>query len=393
MVIGGALVLLWKHHRDAIEKERRTELQAAEQKYRRLIETTDTGYVILDDRGRVTDANREYVRLTGRTRLEDILGHSVLEWTAPEHHEHNATAFRLCLDQGYVRNLEIDYLGPQGKVTPVEVNATVLMNGEALSILSLCRDITERKRVEAALELANRTLAEKYEQLKKIDTIKDGLLRDVTHELKTPVAKQAMQIELLRSSLGADCTARAGRIIDVMEESVKRQERVIKNLLDLSRLEEGGRRREIRPVRPDSILDAVLQEYRSHLEETGMDVSLIIPPLFVNGDEELLWHIFSNLVNNAIKFRKREGGGRLEISAAPEGVMTVLRFRDHGIGLGPEELAHAFERFYQAAPSAEGCGVGLAICRMMVTEMGGSITLESEGRGQGATAAVSLPSA
>jgi PAS domain S-box-containing protein len=127
-------------------------LQLAERKYRSLVEATDTGYVIIDNQGRVLDANQEYLRLTGRTRLEDILGHSVLEWTAPYDHARNGAEVRKCAEQGSVRNLVIDYCGPDGTIRSIEINATVTGTGEELSILSLCRDITERGQIEKKLK-------------------------------------------------------------------------------------------------------------------------------------------------------------------------------------------------------------------------------------------------
>ena len=126
-------------------------LQESEEKYRRLIETTGTGYVILDDRGRVIDANREYAELTGRQEVEEVIGHNVLEWTAPHDLERNAAEVRKCIEQGFVRNLEIDYLTPSGQVIPIEINATVLRTSDAFRILTLCRDITERRRTDQAL--------------------------------------------------------------------------------------------------------------------------------------------------------------------------------------------------------------------------------------------------
>ncbi|MBI5583369.1 MAG: PAS domain S-box protein [Deltaproteobacteria bacterium] len=137
----------------AVADPKRVELvlRESEEKYRRLIETTGTGYVILDDRGRVTDANQEYVRLTGRPELEAVIGHSVLEWTAPHDLERNTAEVQKCLEQGMVRNLEIDYLTPTGLIIPVEINATVLRTSDSLRILTLCRDISERKRAEVSL--------------------------------------------------------------------------------------------------------------------------------------------------------------------------------------------------------------------------------------------------
>ncbi len=127
------------------------ELQDVEEKYRALVETTDTGYVILDDQGRVLDANPEYLRLTGRKTLEDILGCSVVEWTSAHDQVRNGEEVRKCLETGRVRDLEIDYVSPEGKTTPVEINATVVCTSEGLRILTLCKDITERRRTEAAL--------------------------------------------------------------------------------------------------------------------------------------------------------------------------------------------------------------------------------------------------
>jgi PAS domain S-box-containing protein len=121
------------------------------EKYARLIETTDTGYVILDTAGRVTDANQEYVRLTGRQHVNEILGKSVVEWTAEYDRERNAAEVQRCLATGAVRGLEIDYVQPDGQIVPLEVNATVLRTADKTAILTICRGIAERRQAEDAL--------------------------------------------------------------------------------------------------------------------------------------------------------------------------------------------------------------------------------------------------
>ena len=120
------------------------------EKYRFLIEATNTGYVILDERGRVLDANREYVRMTGRGKLEDILGKPVADWTASYDLDRNAVEVRKCMETGTVRNLVIDYAAPDGTFMPIEINATVLP-GPPARIFTVCRDITERRRAEKEL--------------------------------------------------------------------------------------------------------------------------------------------------------------------------------------------------------------------------------------------------
>ena len=107
--------------------ERKLEImRESEEKYKALIETTGTGYVIMDSEGKVLGANQEYVRLTGHGSLAEIIGKSVMEWTAAHDRERNAAEIRKCLQQGFVRNLEIDYVKQAGQVTPVEINATVV---------------------------------------------------------------------------------------------------------------------------------------------------------------------------------------------------------------------------------------------------------------------------
>ena len=141
----------------------------SEEQYQSLIETTGTGYVILDKEGRVITANREYLRLTGRSNLAEIKGRSVIDWTASHDFERNAQEIEQIYRKGYVRNLEIDYQKPDGTIQPIEINASVIQSGSEQIILTLCRDITERRHTEYAL----RESEEKYRTL--IDRANDGI--------------------------------------------------------------------------------------------------------------------------------------------------------------------------------------------------------------------------
>ncbi|HSD57644.1 MAG TPA: PAS domain S-box protein [Methanotrichaceae archaeon] len=123
----------------------------SEEKYRTLIETTNTGYLVLDLQGRVVDANSEYVKLSGYNSLEEISGRYIKEWTAPYDLERNLEELRRCAILGSVRDLVIDYVGRDGIVTPVEINATVVATDEGPRIISLCRDITDRRRKDKLL--------------------------------------------------------------------------------------------------------------------------------------------------------------------------------------------------------------------------------------------------
>ncbi len=135
---------------DRLREEMR-ELRDSAEMHRILIDTTNTGYVILDEIGRVLDANAEYVKLTGHERLDQILGRRVTEWTCAEDRDRNDKEVGRCIESGQVRNLEIDYCGPDGKRRPIEINATVRTTATGRTIFTICRDITTRKWTEEAL--------------------------------------------------------------------------------------------------------------------------------------------------------------------------------------------------------------------------------------------------
>ena len=148
----GRVTCVASFSRDITEQKRaEVALRESEQTYRALIETTGTGYLILDMQGLVVDANTEYVRLSGHQTLPEILGRNVVEWTAAYDQQRNSAEVAHCLKNGAVRNLEVDYSGPNGCTVPVEVNATVVQTHKGTRVLSLCRDISERKKAEQHL--------------------------------------------------------------------------------------------------------------------------------------------------------------------------------------------------------------------------------------------------
>jgi PAS domain S-box-containing protein len=143
-------------------------LQESEAQFRTLIETTGTGFVILDEQGRVLDANTEYVHMTGRAGPEEIRGRLVTEWTATHDRERNNRSIRECREKGYLRNFEIDYADSSGRIIPVEINATVVTSKGSVRIFSLCRDISSRRNAERALRQSEDlygTLAEAAQDL------------------------------------------------------------------------------------------------------------------------------------------------------------------------------------------------------------------------------------
>lgn len=133
-----------------------SEIERSEAFYRTLVETTDTGYVVLDLGGRVMDANQEYLRLTGHRSISSVVGHRMEEWVAPSDRELLNMELVRCRRRGWIRMLEVNYLHPDGRLLPVEINASVVDADEGRRMIALCRDCSRRREVEAALRESER---------------------------------------------------------------------------------------------------------------------------------------------------------------------------------------------------------------------------------------------
>jgi PAS domain S-box-containing protein len=316
-----------------------------------------------------------------------FLGLTVEEVMPREIAERSMLHLRRALETGEVQIFEYRLSRDDGDR---DFEIRVIASGED-EVIALAREITSRKRAESALEKAKDDLERQNRDLLKLDRMKEALISDVSHELKTPVAKQAMQVEILRKALREfNLAGKVEDIFRVMESGISRQQNVIRNILVMSRLESGGRKDKVEEFPLDGLVKEVLDDYRHTTDALGIETETDLKEVTVAADREILWHVFSNLVNNAVKYR-REGRPHISVGMEIAGDRVRVRITDNGIGLTEKERSMAFERFYQASGSAEGIGLGLSISTNIVERFGGSLQLESEGRGRGATATVSLP--
>jgi PAS domain S-box-containing protein len=168
-------------------------LRESEEKYRALIETTGTGYKIMDREGVLIDANLEYARLSGHDTIQEIKGRRVAEWTAPYDREKHAEALKQIVREGFTRSLEIDYVNSSGRTTPVEVNASLIQTANGPLILSICRDITERRKAEAELQDA-------YEGLEVKVAERTNELGATNEQLRAEIEERKEIEEALRES-------------------------------------------------------------------------------------------------------------------------------------------------------------------------------------------------
>jgi signal transduction histidine kinase len=225
-----------------------------------------------------------------------------------------------------------------------------------------------------------------------LDRFKDEMFSIASHDLKTPATVIKAQAQWLKRRLNAGEAAR-----DDMEEGLvmiadqaDRLSKLLNLLLDLSRIEAGHLELDLAPVDLRSILVSMARALQA---TTDSHVIVVHAPVGIIGhwDQRRIEEVVQNLITNAVKYSPV--GGRVEVRLTANENSATVTVTDPGVGIAPEDAAHVFERFYRghADRRLEGSGLGLYICRAIVSAHGGQIWAESNGIGQGSTFAFSLP--
>ena len=252
--------------------------------------------------------------------------------------------------------------------------------------------------VRARLERSAALEALREEQ---VQDIKRTILRTLNHELRTPLTYLAGYAELLKE-LGPELSAEKIRLsVDGILAGSQRLVQLVEDLVLLVDLQTGAARatfeRERRRIEDlPTLLHSIVERDRPRAESRRVrlaaEVSGLLPA--VTGQSDLLLNAVSRLVDNAIKFSKKEGG-EVRLCARAGGRGVVVEVTDEGIGMPAEELERIAEMFYQidrATLEQRGSGVGLTIVSGIVTLHGGELAVESE-LGKGSTARLDLPTA
>ncbi len=230
---------------------------------------------------------------------------------------------------------------------------------------------------------------EAQEALKEADRRKDEFLATLAHELRNPLAPIRNALHLLRRRPVDDATARSAQ--DMMDRQVSHMVRLIDDLLDVNRITQGKLELRREPVELAKVLEQALETSRPHIAQQ-LTIALPSEPVRLDGDPVRLAQVLSNLRNNAAKFTPKTG--RIDVSASLEGATAVIRVRDNGLGIAPEQLRNLFRMFSQVGPTLDakgGLGIGLSLARSLVELHGGGIEARSEGPGKGSEFIVRLP--
>jgi PAS domain S-box-containing protein len=265
--------------------------------------------------------------------------------------------------------------------------------GKPSRLISTSRDITERREAEDERErlLENEKAARKEAEI--ANRMRDEFLATVSHELRAPLNSILGWGRLMeKGNLDEATTAKA---VSTIVRNAESQNRLIEDLLDVSRIISGKLRLEVMTINPINVVESALETVRPAAEAKGitLEVKENVEVSHISGDPNRLQQVIWNLLSNAIKFTPSDGTVRLEIERTDN--FVEIKVKDTGVGIKEEFLPHVFDRFRQADASSirkfGGLGLGLAIVRHITEMHGGTVHVFSEGENRGSTFVVRLP--
>jgi signal transduction histidine kinase len=335
---------------------RLTALEEDDQLMIALLESLEEGVLALDERGAVVRIN-ERARILLNVSAPLPFGRELLP---------REFAIRAAIDQALA-----------GDSTP---SAEVALLERTVAVTS--RPLPTAGAVVTLLDLT---------VLRRLETVRRDFVANVSHELKTPLtAVSGFAETLLDDSIPAD---QRRRFVETIRENASRMQRIVDDLLDLSRIESGGWRPKVAPVDVRSVVAAVFAEAGPRASAKGLHLVADIPPdaTRAHADPTAFRQVLTNLVENAVQYTKA-GGVTVQSRAYGAGIRVDVI--DTGVGIAPEHLARIFERFYRvdAGRSREqgGTGLGLAIVRHLMDAHGGRVEAASV-LGGGTTITVYFP--
>lgn len=233
----------------------------------------------------------------------------------------------------------------------------------------------------------------------RLEKVRADFVANVSHEIRTPLSMMQGYSEALLDGM-AGSPEETEELIQVIHDESLRMGRLVKDLLDLTRMEAGHVDIDRSPVQVDELVERVHRKFAVRSKERGLALECRItgaPLLLPAADEDRLEQVLTNLLDNA--FRHTPGGKHIYMHAGrtadEQGASIIIRIRDEGVGIPSEDLPYIFERFYKADKARvrgeeSGTGLGLAIVRNIVEAHHGTITAESV-IGQGSEFTITLP--
>ena len=349
---------------------------------RRLIEASIDPLVTFDQKGIILDVNKATIRATGRNR-EELIGTRFADYFTDPERAHKVAM--LVFEAGEVRDYELVIKAKDGTETVVAYNASLYRNrtGQVVGAYAYARDITDLKRFEAEVRRERDKVKEGMQKLKETQ---DKLIRSerfaaigeaaayLSHEIKNPLMVIGGFASQVEKSLGEDHANR--RRLKIIQDEIRRLEQMLTECRDFTRPSEPQKK--LQDI--NSVIEKTLALLENDLRDRGINyeknLSSKLPPILF--DPRQIEQVLINLLKNAME--SMPDGGRLVISSWLENGHVKVSIVDSGIGVPPEMIEKIFNPFYTT--KKKGTGLGLTVCRKIMEDHEGNISIHSE-KGKG----------
>ncbi len=367
----------------------RKRAEAGRQQFVTLVENSHDFVGMCDLQGIPFFINRAGLELVGLTDLEEARQKPVADFFFPE--DRSAIVERFLPEvlergRGEIEVRFRHFKTGEARWMAYKVLTLPDATGQPIAFATVSQDVTERRRMADDLRLVAADLSEANRR-------QTEFLAMLAHELRNPLAPISNAVRALRVGNGDGKVARA--MLSMFERQVRQLARLVDDLLDLSRVTGGKIALRREPVELGPIVEQAVEAVRAQYGGLNHELTVTLPtePIYLHVDPVRLTQVLGNLLNNACKFT--DPGGHIALTVEHAGGEAVVRVRDDGIGIAPEQLPHLFRMFAQADTSLErtrdGLGIGLTLVKALVEMQGGRTAARSEGLGRGSEFEVRLP--
>lgn len=327
------------------------------ERYERLLQAVsdlDEG-VVVTDQGRLVYANEAYARMTGYSVDELMALPNLLDLSLPEEREMLTERLRSRLAGGAVEDhYEAGLVHREGHRVDTEAAVKLIQTNEGIRIVSVVRDITERKRHER--------------QLEELDEIKSEFISNAAHELRTPLTSIVGLAATLAESRDRLTEQDISMCIEALDRGAKRLALLVNRLLDFTQLESGRVQVSLQPVVLAQVANQVMEENPAP-EDVEVRIE-IADNVVVWADPVRLDQVLTNLISNAYRY----GGHEIRIHAKREEDAVVVDVDDDGPGVPESLLDSLFHPFVRGSAEQQGAGLGLAIVQRLAEAFGGRVS-------------------
>lgn len=359
-----------------------TSLQLSEEKYRKIIEEVGDVVYTSDYKGYFTYINPVSKRLTGYTESE-MIGKHFTELIDPEWKEKVVKYYKEQFDNKINETLySFPIITKSGEKKWVEQTVIQLRAGDRITgHQAVVRDVTERIKIEKEIEKKSEELAASNLELEQFAYV-------ASHDLQEPLRTIANFVGLLDKKYSGKTDQDAQQYFTFVTNATSKMQNLIKDLLEYSRV---GRNMKFDQVNCNDVLTGVIAGIDVSIKESNAKITFSKLPV-LKGNEIELGRLFQNLINNAIKFRKKNSTPEISITVQEKEKEYLFAIKDNGIGIDEKHINKLFIIFQRLHTDAEypGTGIGLATCKKIVALHGGKIWVESK-LAEGSTFYFTLP--